>query len=114
MRFTSAIISSSILTACGDVTKAVTANLRIRVTKIIACIKSDYFTVRHIDDEGRTGGRKGWGGVSDRGKRDISLIVSISFAFYLVYLSASSWSAGARQLLISVSPIEIRPAFLST
>lgn len=52
--------------------------------------------------------------MSDGGKRDISLIVSISFAFYLVYLSAPSWSADARQLLISVSPIEIRPAFLST
>lgn len=64
-RFTSAIISSSILTTCGDVTKAVRANLRIRVTKIIARIKSDYFTVRHMDvrvgDRGQTGGVEGLG-----------------------------------------------------
>lgn len=97
------------------------ANLRIRVTKIIARIKSDYFTVHHINvgqgqtEGGGRGRRAGGGGrVSDTGKRDISLIVSISFAFYLVYLSAPSWSADARQLLISVSPIEIRTAFLST
>lgn len=67
-RFTSAIISSSILTTCGDVAKAARANLRIRVTKIIARIKSDYFTVRHMDvltgDQGRTGG--GGGGRGER------------------------------------------------
>lgn len=44
-----------------DVTKAVRANLRLRVTKIIARIKSDYFTVRHMDGarRGQTGGKKG-------------------------------------------------------
>lgn len=121
------IISSSILTTHEErrCTKVARANLRIRATKIIARIKSDYFTARHTGvartplavkggcrrEKERPSGRKRES--RRREKRDIPLIVSISFAFYLVYPRLFMECAGARQLLISVSPIEITPAFLS-